>query len=280
MHRPMLTTRSSFHSSVKAGGGRRTGFTLVELLVTIGIIGLLVSIVLAVGVAVAGTGKQRATEQVLRSLDLVLESYVAETGGIPGPTEPFPDGGDPTNPLQTVVQPVADARLGTTDEMINSVGWFMLQCRNSPSAEAKLKGLDSRFVKEWDATVGTPSVPALDQPRIATVFDAWGNAIRYVHPAFDGLIHGPDYSGGNVTPGGAASAVRTEDVIGPPPQNRVYGFTSIRRNNRKVGTQATGDSDGGMCQSETPYFYSAGPDGDPATVEDNVYTTRPIFPVN
>ena len=34
-------------------------------------------------------------------------------------------------------------------------------------------------------------------------------------------------------------------------------------------TGQTADSDGGVCPGGQPYFYSAGPDGDPSTVEDN-----------
>ena len=31
------------------------------------------------------------------------------------------------------------------------------------------------------------------------------------------------------------------------------------------------DSDGGITSGNRPYFYSAGPDGNPATLDDNVY---------
>jgi len=35
------------------------------------------------------------------------------------------------------------------------------------------------------------------------------------------------------------------------------------------------DSDGGLTSGNRPYFYSAGPDGDPSTLEDNVYSNAP-----
>lgn len=38
-----------------------------------------------------------------------------------------------------------------------------------------------------------------------------------------------------------------------------------------------GDADEGFCRAGRPYFYSSGSDGDPRSVEDNVYTDRPIF---
>ena len=62
---------------------RRSAFTLVELLVVIGIIGVLVAIVIGVAASVAEGGRARATEGVLRALDQSLDIYVEQRGGIP-----------------------------------------------------------------------------------------------------------------------------------------------------------------------------------------------------
>jgi hypothetical protein len=41
-----------------------------------------------------------------------------------------------------------------------------------------------------------------------------------------------------------------------------------------------GQADEGLCPGNRPYFYSAGPDGDPGTRGDNIYleTARPTYP--
>ena len=124
-----------------------------------------------------------------------------------------------------------------------------------------LKGIDPKLIKSRPKDNFTPA--------LRTIVDAWQRPIRYVHPKFDGLFHPTGDPAGFMTLSDAA-------VLGPPPQGRIYATDGVRRNNAAAGGEPA-DSDGGLCVGNHPYFYSAGPDGDPSTIEDNVYSVKPQF---
>jgi hypothetical protein len=151
--------------------------------------------------------------------------------------------------------------------MVNSVGLFMLQCRSVPAAASALKQLDSKIVREYSPDpAGTTG--AGSQPSLPTAFDGWGHPIRYVHPMTKGLVVGPQYPTAMTDP---TMFVDTDKVLGQQVAPRSYAMPQIRRN----ATPPDADSDGGINPGTRPYFYSAGPDGDPSTVDDNVYLTVP-----
>lgn len=243
---------------------RRTGrgFTLVELLIVISIIAVLIVLSVAVAGRVSGAGKARNTEQTIRLLDSALEAYINAKGGPPGPTVVDPRPGN--TGATKYIQPVADARSETSGEMINSVALFMAQCRGIPSAEENFKSLDAKFVREFNPETGATPGNFQSQPSLPTVFDAWGKPIRYVHPAFKGIISDVPGSGTN-----GATYTDVSALLGPAPAGTQYGIQRIRRNTVTAGGGP--DADGGMSPANRPYFYSAGPDGDPSTMDDNVY---------
>ncbi len=241
-------------------------FTLIELLIVIGSITILIALGLSVAGKVSGTGKYRATEQTLRALDQILTDYIQTKGANP---EPWVVDPRPTNSNQRYIQPVADApnMSGAGTKLINSVGLFLLQCKEVSSAEEKLKGLDAKLVKVLDVDSDTtPQAPSnyADQWPITTVLDGWGNPIHYVHPVFKGLVPDPS-TGGPVDLSVANPYVQT-------PAGKLWGISQIKRH-----TVNPGGTDGGLNPSNRPYFYSAGPDGDPTTTEDNVYLVAPRF---
>ncbi len=240
----------------------RSAFTLIELLIVIGIISILIVLGLSVAGKVSNTGRTHVTKETLKVLDSALTALIQSEGSATPPAWVIDP--RPTNNMSRVIQPVVDGRCETTNNMVNSVGLFLLQCNSIPSAKAALKGLDSKFIREYTPD-DNPGTDFTKQWSIPTVFDAWGNPIRYVHPAFKGTIPVPPAAGfADVT-----SLVQT-------PQAHAFGIARIRRSNVAPDI----DADGGLNAAARPYFYSAGPDGDPSTIEDNIYLTVPRISKN
>lgn len=267
----------------------RPAFTLIELLIVVGVIGLLVAIAITVGARVADSGKERVTLDTLRILEQSLSEYIAAEGDIPPPLALDPSGVTAQRGVK-VVQPVADART-PTGEMINSVGLYISQASKVAAAQSILANIPTRYFKLHQEPIGPlQSQGGSIQPgqrltAMNTAFDGWGNPIRYVHPTWDGEIFQNYNSGGTYSESDKYGWI---DARVPGPQagpNEQYGISRIRRNGPppvdsdtyRDAPALSRDSDGGISPTGKPYFYSAGPDGDPWTIDDNVYTTRPQF---
>jgi prepilin-type N-terminal cleavage/methylation domain-containing protein len=287
----------------------RSAFTLVEMMVVIAVIVILVSITLGVASAVVEGGRKRATEGVLRGLDQTMDIYIDKNGEIPPALVAVPPsrlvGGGPVEG-QTMYYPLIDGVVqvgnGTPYLAIDSVGIYMFAAEQVPEIQSIVAGLDSRFViraqagaaQERGGGGGGPTA-SNTQPlvELTSIRDAWGNPIRIVHPRFDsnilgngqfgsiGILPTTDASDGFFTASelprqaGRYMPFRRIRRLAPTPEEwRGFDQTTIARN----FANGVGDADGGACPSPRPYFYSAGPDGDPSTIDDNVYTTRPRFP--
>lgn len=263
----------------------RPAFTLVELLVVIGIIVVLVALTIGVGATVANSGRQRATEGALQALDQVLDTYLQSQGSVPAFVQ-IGQAGVPDNGLVGSnldgFYPLFDGFSEDDEQAVNTVGLFLIEARRSvPATEDIVASLDTKFVRLFQPG---PSADAI-QPEALTVFDAWGNPFRMVHPRFDGEILDADRAVGD-----AGRAIDLGSSNSPFLQgaetffksNGQLGLERLRRNalrdaDYQQNPELVGDSDGGICPSPRPYFYSAGPDGDPSTTDDNVYSTRPRF---
>lgn len=125
------------------------------------------------------------------------------------------------------------------------------------------------------------------------VLDGWNRPIRFVHPAFDGgfgpfFRFNPRSSGASATPAAITRQPRDIQVLGPADAQGVQPVRATRSFSRAAwpfspidpsrADDWAGDSDEGITISRRPYFYSVGPDANPGTREDNVYTTTPTFP--
>jgi len=257
----------------------RRGFTLIELLIVIIIVAVLMSIVVAVGHQVLQSGKQRMTIGAIKILEESLTEVISQNQGSPRPYLEDPRSENDGR----FVQPIVDGRNFTKGEnrqvIINSGGLYMAQASEFEGVKEIFSGLDSKIVKLFNPDrlrKGDKQVLTLwEHWDLPTVMDGWGNPVRYVHPAFDGLIYGADWEHPGDTE--EATAVDTAAVYPLSPPLR-YAFDKFRRNNEPT-TNSKGpvdpDSDGGLCPGNHPYFYSAGPDGNPATIEDNVYSVVP-----
>lgn len=260
---------------------RRRAFSLLEMLVVIGIIGVLITISVVVGSAVTAGAKQRITEDTMSVLDASMEAFVKANGSSPDPGTRIvnPTSGTPT------YFPVADARnMSNTDigeragnQMVNSVGLYIGQAALAPEAQTAIASLPARAVRRVTNTVGSIELT------LTTAIDGWGRPIRYVHPAFQGSwTDRSNPSSGNT----ASSQVNTTnfpDLAGAP-STAMFSPMMIRRNSKpavappnQVNAQDFADSDGARCTGSRPYFYSVGADGLADTTKDNVYTTPPTF---
>lgn len=217
------------------------GFTLVELLVVIGIITVLVTIGLVIGSRASSNAKTNATSDTLKLLDQALAEYVSAKGEVP-PAFVKIDGAN-------TLQPIADADFGLGTPL-DSVGWFCFQMSKVDSAKTIIDRINGKFLT---------AIPSNDAREFRTVNDGWGNRIRYVHPAFHGLLDG---------------SKSPTDLIGPPPAGFAYRGGNPTRN--------TANSDAGMCVGGSPYFYSMGEDGNASSTVDNVYIDgkKPTFVSN
>lgn len=282
----LLCHESLAAAAPRAGGAQHPSraaaqgaFSLIEMLIVLVIISVLLSILFAAGSRFLASSKVRATEAVLQTLDASLTEYISQTGSIP---PAFFDYVDPAKPAGATASdhawfPIADAtyEISGNPFTIDTVAWYLRQIQNVPTARKAIVGLASDKLRLLD--VDGPGMFPLGQPEMQTVLDGWGNPIRYVHPACHGEIYGAFPA-----PGGASNAfVDTDKVLTVPrvagqPATAAPYQMAIPQIRRSV---AEGDADGGRAVSNRPYFYSAGPDGDPSTIDDNVYITRPQFPV-
>lgn len=244
----------------KTRQGTRLGFTLIELLVVILIIGVLVALGLAVGSRVVQGGKTTQTRDLVKALDNVLNSYTSTTDQLPPAFIADPRGAasGPSVGSRPTFFPLADGVSGGDGERINSVGLFLEQARSVAGISELLNGVDAQNLQDFAFTPASElsTDPGASEPLLNTMLDAWGQPMRFVHPRFHGVIRDAVDLSGN-------------EWLGPAPDNGVYFPAEFRRD------PAEGDADGGLTTNGQPYFYSVGPDGDPSTIDDNVYTTQP-----
>ncbi len=261
----------------------RRGFTIIELLVVMGIIGILVGVTLAVGTGVVSGGKQRLTADTIRVLETALNEYIAERDAPPPHFFELANSTALVPMIDGVTRDDLHVNGKTVKNLVPTTSWFVYMTREADrvaAAAAAIDGLSAKVVrtevKEFandDVAIGI-GLPGNSRTRI---LDGWGNDIRMVFPAFSGVI---EAAGRGV--GSQGTLVRTENVIAPPKSGKRWGAANVRRNaltkaDREAVPGIIGDSDGGIPLNNRPYFYSPGPDGDPSTLDDNVYSTKPRF---
>ncbi len=206
-------------------------FTLLELLVVIGIIVIVASLVLAVSSAVARAGEQRKTEAALTTLSAAVEEYEraldrrvtnfsTPTGtGVPPageswdtqqapaapPTPPSPPNyawATLPKPYSSIASPPGDIP-HPRSEPFRRTAHLIDMMSIQPSTQAMLLQLPADMYRRMQ-------VPGLNAPtfyELKEIVDAWGNPIVAVFPgrewvpADQTLWGGPDADGTVRTPG-------------------------------------------------------------------------------
>jgi prepilin-type N-terminal cleavage/methylation domain-containing protein len=233
-------------------------FTLIELVVVFVIVAVIVSIGLSVGPRVLGSSKVRSTQNVLQALDQALTTYSMN--------------GEKRFPAyykdrQGRSFPIIDATTGPGAPAQPTIALAMAEMEREPRAAELLRSIPSRFLSRSAVAFGADTVdyaPPQAAPgggevgnAMPVVLDAWGRPIRIVHPEFHGTYgDGTDPALSATTGAGSTAFIRSNAPVA--------GGIAI--------------ADGGRAVSGRPYFYSTGPDGDPGTLEDNLYSQRPVFP--
>ena len=257
----------------------RHGFSLIELLIVIGIIGVLVAIAVAVGTTVTAGARARSTQDVIRVLEQTRDTWMQDSG------EMIPDVIEIANGVNTFVrQYPIDARAAAsgnwTGDATPSVTIYTSIVMQNASVGSMLEGQDPRFFK--GSRVPGPvngeaeawSIPAME------VVDAWGRPIRFVHPSYDGGFGDYWNAKDKKLESGRELLLVGSGKKGDPTVEfrRSWRPWDEKGEGAKVTSKWVGDADEGICPGGTPYFYSAGEDADPGTRSNNVYSVQPEFP--
>ncbi|MEL6328837.1 MAG: prepilin-type N-terminal cleavage/methylation domain-containing protein [Planctomycetota bacterium] len=258
------------------------GFTLIELLIVVIIIAILIGLVLALGPALQGSAKARQTQDILRTMDIALDQFYAETGGPPSLWIGAPDPDSTRQQIgATALLPMFDG-VNTTESdtdpsrqsYINTGGLFVQQLADA-GLDTLLDALpDDRIVFfDGDQQVGrrrSDGVRPLDlgqvgstsddgeQAPIRTVLDAWDRPIRFVHPALDGVwtdeaLNNPDQLG-NSRGVGLDVVLPPPDGLGLFPEVRppLTTFSSALKLRRNVITESMAKDTGNVQFYDSP----------------------------
>lgn len=236
----------------------RRAFTLLELLVVLGILLLLIGLFIGVGVNVTRNQKVSQTRGVLEALNRALDEYmIANSGNIPRfrrddylcvPGHDGPFGRAPNG--QLLVSP--NQYLNDSEIMPQrpDASVFVRQASGIGDVDAALGQLPERFLVVTSVPSGAVVGPCNEQ--IATsaapsVVDAWGD------PNWRGLD-------------GALDAESVQAAWPILEQSLIYYVHPDNRRNRTPGSGTSPDFPDaqelyGSVVNSRPYFFSAGPDG-------------------
>jgi len=186
-----------------------------------------------------------------------------------------------------------------------SLSLMLLAISDVVPLEQMLSGIDPKLLKResipvfgWTVNTSQTAVSITPGSRLVegpVVRDAFGFPLRFVSP----LAHGGYGNFMKPSPTTDGNWVVTADGNTAQPPSLTFNprwyspFASVsltgtdtlpisRRGRPQLMSATTsknqiGDGDEGLCRNGRPYFYSVGPDGDPRTQGDNVYSEFPDF---
>lgn len=164
--------------------GSHPAFTLIEMLVVIGLVVVLGSLTLVVGSAIMTQGKVRNTQAILANLDAALTEFESETGANPAWTG---KGSGVSNPRRRYWPASGYSRGGTIRP---EVAVFLADAQGIEGVDSIIKAIPpDRMMPRIElyqqyAAEGQQSLTGEVRPEDTrlTVCDAWGMEILYIHP--------------------------------------------------------------------------------------------------
>src|SRR5262249_15509692 len=144
---------------------RRAGFTLIEILIVIAVIGILTAIAFPVMSSVKTRQKAKATKVLIENLKLKLEQYASDFGDYP-----------PSNPKE----------LGLPSNGINDGNECLVRCLTTKKKNGPYMEFSDEQLKNTDGdrlVSGNPTDSAMTTRDLLEVVDAFGNPLVYLHNA-------------------------------------------------------------------------------------------------
>lgn len=176
---------------------RRAAFTLVELLVTIGVITVLLAISFPAVSAVRRRSQARETEALLQRLKLALATYQSDFGDYP---------------------PSSPRRLGLQGNGQNDGVELMLRCLSTRLKGGPYVQLEDRQLGNTDGdrlpSDRDPTQSTFETRELLEVLDSWQNPVLYLHNADYDRGGAVTLQQGGVTQVGAAKSEQTGQYLG------------------------------------------------------------------
>ncbi len=233
---------------------KRSAFTLIEIMIVIGIIALLAALTLGISSSVLRNAEKRKTEDALKILTMALQEWELERGrpmtyqgyGCPD------DNGAPMNPRVYSYDIVTDEILtvpafgdgdwSDTKELMMNVSMI----RRNTQLALLLKA--STAAKEVLSKISPDLWKVSDEDGENLLVDAWGNPLGVVFPGAEIVPNGPNSS---------VYVTKLQQFLSN--QDDVFIAAQDRSGDNTVRDSV---EDGlGSCINQRPYFVSAGPDG-------------------
>lgn len=165
------------------GHRRPDGFTMIEMMVVVGLIAVLIAVSFTVGRGVITSQKRQQTEAIVLNLNAMLDEYINEYGAVPPYTGAITRQDDPTAYREAT-------GFDRGGEVRPEAAVFIAQARGLEGVNKALAAIPEQFLanrnelySRIDGDGLTPFAGTVDsRDNRLTVADSWGMEILYIHP--------------------------------------------------------------------------------------------------